>query len=82
MSLEANVRRVETALNTLEEICKMTQAELESRPNIYEKRSAAEEILRHDRETRMLKEMNITVNVVGAVPVRPMTRAEMKDDQT
>lgn len=61
--------RIEKALDTLAELCGDTGNEQ------YGRRSAAEEILRHYRETEMVKNIVITVN--GAVPVRPMTRAEV-----
>lgn len=61
--------RIEKALDTLAELCDATDNEQ------YGRRSAAEEILRHYRETEMVKNIVITVN--GAVPVRPMTRAEV-----
>lgn len=70
--------RIEAALDTLAAICALSDEEISSMNNIYEKRSAAEEILRHYREAEMVRNITITVN--GAVPVRPMTRAEMGEN--
>lgn len=78
--------RVEKALNTLAEMCDappidpnhdMYGARLEQR---NQRIRAAEEILSHHREesfSRTLKEIAITLNVNGAIPVRPMTRSEV-----
>lgn len=69
---------IANALDTLSEICKMTQADLENNPSTYERRASAEEILRHFREgdlVRDIKQNGITINISGAVPVRPKTTA-------
>lgn len=67
--------RVEKALDTLAEICDMDFKNREARDGQYERRAAAEEILRHYRETELLKNLVITVKMEGHVPVRPVERA-------
>ena len=77
--------RVTKALDTLAELCDREAyttgeetADYNLRENSYSRRSAAEEILRHYRETEVLKNLVITLNVNGAIPVRPMTKTEMQ----
>lgn len=65
--------RIDKALDTLAEICDLPEEDCNDRT--YQRRGAAEEILRHYRENEMVKNIHITVN--GAVPVRPMTRGEV-----
>lgn len=69
-------QRIEKALDTLTELCDTPEDAV--RDSDYTRKSAAEEILRHYREERLMKNLVVTLNVNGAVPVRPMTRTEME----
>jgi hypothetical protein len=67
---------VQKALDTLAELCDQKDSD-----EGYGRRNAAEEILRHYREvelTERLKDIVITLNVNGAIPVRQMTRMEIQ----
>ena len=68
---------IEKALNTLAELCDLSEGRVDD--STYQRRSAAEEILRHYREDRVFAE-GITVNVRmdGHVPVRPVMKAGEK----
>lgn len=67
--------RIDTALDVLVGICKMSADEIADSNNLYEQRAAAEEILRHYREARVFKD-GITVRIEGHVPVRPMVKGD------
>lgn len=72
--------RIESALDVLKDICEMPYEQLQE-AKYYEKRAAAEEILRHYREERVFRKLledGITLHINGALPVRPMTRSEVK----
>lgn len=75
----ADATRIEKALDTLAELCDISEEDCNDRT--YNRRAAAEEILRHYRETEVFKNLVITVNHTGAVPVRPKTLAELKDEE-
>lgn len=73
-------QRIDEALDCLREIMNH-DGPLEDRQ--YERRAAAEEVLRHFREGELLREikangLKISVVTDSPIPVRPMTRAEMK----
>lgn len=73
-----DAERIETALSVLTDIAQNGVGEDE---DAYTRRSAAEEILRHYREERVFSSVlrdGLTININGAVPVRPMTRTEME----
>lgn len=65
--------RVQKSLDTLTDLMGMPSDELGDRE--YDKRAAAEEILRHYREQRAFKEgIKVIVEMSGHVPVRPVER--------
>lgn len=70
---------IQKAIDTLVDCCDPTEG------GEYDvdhgRRQAAENILSHYRETDLLdgmKEISVTLNVNGAIPVRPMTKAEVQ----
>lgn len=68
--------RIEKALDTLAELCDPAPNGLTDRQ--YERKSAAEEILRHYREQDMTnpdRGVVVRVYMEGHVPVRPVERA-------
>jgi hypothetical protein len=72
--------RIEQALDTLDQIQRMTQEEFFEAMNTdyaYRRQNAAEEVLRHYRERDLVTQLaNINVTVNGHVPVRPVVRGE------
>lgn len=65
---------VQKALDTLAELCDPTPEGITERQ--YDRKSAAEEILRHYRESRAFREgIRVIVTMEGHVPVRPVERA-------
>lgn len=74
--------RIEKALDVLQEIAegKYDLDNFDTRDSIYQRKSAAEEILLHYRTYKFFRDVvenGLTINVNGAIPVRPMTRTEV-----
>jgi hypothetical protein len=65
---------IQKALDTLAELCDVTREQADD--SVYQRRSAAEEILRHYREGRMFEEgVTVNLHIDGHVPVRPVQKA-------
>jgi len=81
---------LQKALDTLAELCDTPAMpdDTDTRYSYVEalgnRRRAAEEILSHYRDENTIKafkEVVVTLNVNGAIPVRPMTRFEMENSK-
>jgi hypothetical protein len=84
--MATEVEHVQKALDTLMELCdpaipNVGEDKYDVQARVSDRRNAATEILAHYRDERFreqLKEVTVTLNVNGAIPVRPMTRFEME----
>jgi hypothetical protein len=67
---------IQKALDTLAELCAPAPEE-DTTDRQYHRRGAAEEILRHYRETRAFREgIRLIVSIDGHVPVRPVEKVQ------